>query len=457
MGAETKHRVLTRPIRWLSVALLGCVLFNAALVVGLAARGEPVVDAIKATGPWQVWSLLADIGNDSWHAMARAHSRFEANPEGDLYDVFFVDHVKFQYPPSALLVFDLFPSSLYSGFDSLERGSPLNQLLGHLTRFAVLLTILLSVIIFYRSVRSRSKDHAPLGATVVRGTPLEIAMFVTLVAALGLSFYPLLTGHHLGQIQVFLGCLAAAAILAFQTQRPGLAGVCLGLCCLVKPQYAVVVLWGVFRRELRFVGCFLAVLGAGSALALAQYGWANHLSYFNVLTSISAHGEAFWPNQSLNGLLHRWLENGDAVNWQEHSFAPYHPVVYFATLASSIAILAVALWPYGLRRVQADALDLSLALLAATIASPVAWEHHYGVLLPIFAIAVAPIVRARPGRSTAVLLVVAYVLSASVLLKPEYVFANRWTGVLGANLFFGAATLFALVFMARARIHRVPA
>jgi hypothetical protein len=59
-----------------------------------------------------------------------------------------------------------------------------------------------------------------------------------------------------------------------------------------------------------------------------------------------------------------------------------HRLVRAATFATSALLLGWALWP---RRGPARADDLAIAALAATAASPIAWEHHYGVLLPIFA------------------------------------------------------------------------
>ena len=53
-------------------------------------------------------------------------------------------------------------------------------------------------------------------------------------------------------------------------------------------------------------------------------------------------------------------------------------------LLSSVAILVLAFVPWGALRRPLDAnFDLSAVLAAATMASPVAWEHHYGVFLPI--------------------------------------------------------------------------
>src|SRR5690606_38962435 len=131
----------------------------------------------------------------------------------------------------------------------------------------------------------------------------------------------------------------------------------------------------------------LVALPAG-ILSLGIFGLAEHLDYLSVLSYISRHGEVYWPNQSMNGLLNRLLVDVNPLKWSYTDFAPFHPVVYFGTLVSSIALLVLAL---GYRprwaRPPSDAvapeakrtesgLGLCTAVMVLTIAAAVAWEHH---------------------------------------------------------------------------------
>lgn len=59
-------------------------------------------------------------------------------PPGDLYKVFFSNHVKFQYPPSSLMVFNLFPPSMTELVDG-EISERLRQWLSWLSRAAVMM------------------------------------------------------------------------------------------------------------------------------------------------------------------------------------------------------------------------------------------------------------------------------------------------------------------------------
>ena len=62
----------------------------------------------------------------------------------------------------------------------------------------------------------------------------------------------------------------------------------------------------------------------------------------------------------------------------------------------------------------APVLDLLIVIVSVTIASPVAWTHHYAVLLPVFAVAVpATLGAAALGRSRYLLLGVSYLLIAN--------------------------------------------
>jgi hypothetical protein len=183
--------------------------------------------------------------------------------------------------------------------------------------------------------------------------------------------------------------------------------------CLVKPQYGVLVVWGAMRRQWRFVWAAAVTGGAGLAASVWLFGFANHLDYLRVLSFISRHGESFYANQSVNGLLNRLLGNGNSLSFEPNAFAPYHPVVYAVTTAGSLAFLGLGL--FGPRRPEGrgSALDFGTAALAATLASPVAWEHHYGILIPLYAVLFGDLCRAPRRRWGLALLGISYALTGN--------------------------------------------
>jgi hypothetical protein len=91
----------------------------------------------------------------------------------------------------------------------------------------------------------------------------------------------------------------------------------------------------------------------------------------------------------------------------------FTPLVYYGTLATSILILGAAL----LRRRRANdpgrVLDFCTMVLSLTIASPIAWEHHYGVLLPIMAVLFATVLGNRTRTAG---LALCYVLAANLFI-----------------------------------------
>ncbi len=232
--------------------------------------------------------------------------------------------------------------------------------------------------------------------------PPTSLLAVDLVRALVPRYHP---KHVLNAIS-----LAAVLLWLIARDRPGPAGVAAGLLAVVKPHYAVLLLWGLLRRQWRFALAGLAAIAAVLAVSIPRYGLANHLDYLAVLAHVGR-----FLNQSVNGLLHRALNTGDALAWDYRALAPFHPAVFAGTTAASVLLLACALWPPRAPLGRAGRpIDLAIALLAATMASPVAWEHHYGVLLPVFALA-WPVLARWPvaGRPTRVLLAASYVLASN--------------------------------------------
>lgn len=448
-------RGTTSPTRWIAFALVASLASATITVLGLVALGEPFGRAFEATAPAHSRHLLGGSETtDSWGIMLAAYQRRHASSGAALYAPFHDGSLKFQYPPSSLLILDVLPSSQPGPGVAIVAGQPtvqgsLRVVTGLASQLATIGLILGSVLLFELSVRRLRLDS---------GSRRERALRCVLAFALGCCYYPVVKGHSLGQIQVFLNGLAALSILAALLGRDALAGAALGLCSLVKPQCGLVLLWSVARGRWRFTTGFVAVAAVGLMLAVARYGWRDHVDYLSVLVQIASHGEVYWANQSVNGLFHRFLGNGDPREFSPWAYAPSNDLVNLATTLSSVALLLVALWP---RYPRGDSsrrahLDLLIAIVMATMAAPVVWEHHYGVLLPVFAAATPPLLmgtfRQRPAKLA---LLLAFVATGSAVLRPELFFANRWTGLLGSHLFFGGLVLLAVMVLARQSIGRV--
>jgi alpha-1,2-mannosyltransferase len=151
-------------------------------------------------------------------------------------------------------------------------------------------------------------------------------------------------------------------------------------------------------------------------------------------------------------LLQRWFGNGNAIKFQSRGLPPYHPVVYYATLVSSLVFVGLALFYPAEPGQRGRTIDLAAVICAATLASPIAWEHHYGAFFPAFAVAVSTLMRGN--RASAWLLLLSYLLMANELTRRELVFTDRWIGLLGSHIFFGAVLLYGILLAARSRAER---
>ena len=258
---------------------------------------------------------------DSWAPMGAALDHLDSGDPRRLYDaVLFEQRIKFQYPPTSLLA-----------LEALRRvsGARLPLVLNVLTWVAVLVTAIAAGLLLRA------------GAGGGRGTSLFL-----LGLAGTIVFYPVVKAYTLGQIQAWITALLALMLLAWVAGRRALAGVLLGLVCLVKPHFALVGVWALLRHQYRFAAAAAATAALGLAGSLAHYGLAHHLNYLPALSFLARHGESFYPNQSMNGLLHRLLFTGNNVEWIGDAFAPFDTTVFAGTAISAAAIVALALfWP----------------------------------------------------------------------------------------------------------------
>jgi hypothetical protein len=399
------------------------------------------------TGPALIVTdyLRGTSGNDSWLPINEAYDFARFHPDRPLYDtLFFEQRLKFQYPLTALLPWYALKSDAAARGLAVARISE-DALVTALSWLSVLATVLISMAIFRRARREAFPED-----TARPSVGTEAALLV-----LGLTFYPLLKGYEVGNVQVWLDALFAAAFLLWMRGAEVASGALLGLCTLVKPQLGILLLWGVLRRRWKFAGAFLAIGLLGALAAVLLFGVSQNLGYLPVLSYIARHGEAFYANQSVNGLLNRLLFNGNSLKWNAHAYAPYAPLVYAGTLVSSLVVLALGLAARPPRTAAGRGADFALAALASTMASPVAWEHHYGILLPIFAF-LWPTMRAAfpDGRWALAALAASYVVASNAFSITNRVAHVPVLNVVQSYLFASAVAVFVLLWILRRSLQR---
>jgi alpha-1,2-mannosyltransferase len=427
----------------LTRALAIVLVLNAFVFSGLLWLASPAGEVgnppvrIKETVLNHTWDVLhARGGDDSWGIISAALDYAQKPHATPLYtEIFFNRHIKFQYPPTALFAvagMRLIDPARIRVDDNYQSPPPsLDDMLGLV--FLAMLAFATAALFELRLRQTQAFVNCSGGQVAVR---------LVLVAAFTLTFYPAVKAFTLGQIQVWINGLFALALLCWMAERRATSGALVGLICLIKPHYGVFLLWAALRREWGFmVACAVAgVIGLGASIAV--YGFADHVDYVRALSFMSQHGESYYPNQSMNGLLNRLMSVAEAALYGNleffvDRFPPFNWWVYGGTMLAAAVILLMALFHHQRDRT----IDFCTMAVSATVASPIAWEHHYGILLPVFAVLLAT---APAGRGRLVWLAASYVL-ASAFLPATNLLAPTVLNVAQSYLFLAALVLLVLL------------
>jgi hypothetical protein len=119
-------------------------------------------------------------------------------------------------------------------------------------------------------------------------------------------------------------------------------------------------------------------------------------------------------------------------------------------LASIAFVLLPLLVAFVRRDRAANFFDFGAAALCFTLASPVAWEHHYGIMLPLFVGLLGFALQdgwPESRRTTLPLLTLAWVLSAGLYVAVDLLSTSP-LNFLQSYLFFAALLLLFLLLRA---------
>jgi len=428
------------------------LVFNAFAVNGVLWLTAPAITYPNAsTAPFDetvlkhTWDTLRGRGcDDSWGIMAFALDYAQSSHTTPLYtELFFNRKLKFQYPPSSLFTIAAMfrlagPEHVRTAECQVFDLPTLNDILGWLF---ILMTAASSAALLEIGLRQRQ---------TAAGSRAVLAARSAVVIGLTLTFYPVVKAYSLGQMQVWINGLFALALLGWVLGAKASSGLLIGLMCLVKPHYGLFLLWAALRGEWRFTAACASALTVGVAGSVAAFGWASNVDYLSVFWYLSQHGETYYPNQSVNGLLNRFMELSDPVAYEslefnDNGFPPFNRWVYGGVLATSVLFLSTALLRRSTEGDPDRKLDFCTMALSTTIASPIAWEHHYGILLPIYAVL---LVSAIGDRGRLVCLAVSYVLISNFIPATNLLAHTIWN-VAQSYLFVGALIVLVLLHGSR--------
>jgi hypothetical protein len=368
--------------------------------------------------------LTGDLGLDSSGCMDPAWDALHAGKP--VYETVLFNHVaKFQYPISSLLIYSLASVFGVSGAVFIKA----------IVLLSLPATLLLCGELFLSALAGAER--------FTRNQRLFIRLSIFVI---GLLFYPVVKAAELGQLQMLLAFLWTLTLYLWMRNRQELSGCCMALLCVVKPQFVVFLIWALLRRHWRFFIPMLALTLVTQLASIVLFGWHNEVEYLTVVSYLSHHGEVFYPNQSVNGVLQRLMNTADSLTWDALGFPPFNSVVYAGTAVSSAVFLAAGLFLPVLRRWRDSNLDIIFFGLVATVASPIAWEHHYSYFLPAAVYMMALFFardRALPIAFQAGFLVLSIALPGLLPLAH-----TRWSILISYEFFAGLSLLLSLTFLA---------
>jgi alpha-1,2-mannosyltransferase len=216
-----------------------------------------------------------------------------------------------------------------------------------------------------------------------RGVRLNWHTMLAVIAAV-LFCYPLLKGYSLGNAQTYLSFEFALMLLLWDRGQEAAGGMVGALLAFVKPQYVLLLIWMVVRKRWNATIAFLATSLVLVVVSTLIFGWHNNLDYIHVLAGLSKKAQSHFANQSMFGTLNRAIGNGENISYTPLLYTPFVKWIYLTTVATALVLLGtVLLFPWG--RLLGTAGDLGAIGIVSVAASPMAWEHHYGIIVGVLA------------------------------------------------------------------------
>ncbi len=424
--------------RWAAavVVAMACVeLLNSARIFAAARQPRQFPYDYVSRGVWSAGAYVRPPNTRSWDMTGPIDAGLHlVRGESNLYDKYSIDSINYAYAPSAAVFMVPF------GWIAEKAGRDRAVMVADVTwRLCALACMVLSAGIVGGG---RGGKRAWLAAMLMLA-----------------AFYPLRWMLMCVQVQALITLALVAGVVAYGRSRDALAGVLIGLACCLKPHYGLLVLFGLIRKRYRFAAALCGSAAVVVAISLAMVGPQAWETFLRDVAPGHAQGYGFHPNQTLNGLVHRWLgHRTDCV------VAEATPAVRVAGVVSLVVFGGLAIWPRRgsttagapADRFLVRATDIGIALLGATLANPIAWEHYYAWTIVLFcALAAIALRLPRPGPFVAVL--AAGYLLLGTYFKPFEQFASGPASLVNSAGLAGAVLLLAAAWYGQIRLGRLGA
>lgn len=310
----------------------------------------------------QLVKLFAHVqqGTDSWEPMLKSLDYFHAHPELPIYQAKLYD----------TLIYSLVSLLPLAALEKLGiTGDRMLRLLAWASWLAVWLVGVVSALLASRLLS-------------LKGAKLSISSIISLFVGC-IFFYPLLKGYTVGNAQTFLTLGFTLLIYLWTTGREKSSSIVVAALAMVKPQYVLILFWMAVRKRWGAFWSGMIFAAVMFLISIMVFGLHNNLDYLSVLAGLSHKAQSHYANQSMFGTLNRMIFNGENLDYHPYVYTSYVPWIYYATIASSLLLVGLALfYPWG--RFRGTTADIANMGIVSVAASPMAWEHHYGIVFPIF-------------------------------------------------------------------------
>jgi hypothetical protein len=202
----------------------------------------------------------------------------------------------------------------------------------------------------------------------VRGLP-ERRRSEPVLAGLAVLFMAKFYAHELtlGQTNILLGCLLAAALLAVQIDQPVVAGALIGAAAFVKPYALILLPWLAFTYGMSAAMSSGVVVIVGLLLPIVRYGWSGNLQllaeWYRTVSASTVPNLTSADNVSMAAMWAKWLGPGGLAAG----------MAAFSSLAA-LALVATV-WLRRLRVNSPDYLEFALLMILIPLISPQGWDY----------------------------------------------------------------------------------
>jgi hypothetical protein len=210
------------------------------------------------------------------------------------------------------------------------------------------------------------------GVLLISGVVPVKARPVTFIAGVAcLWFWHSVTfSVQLGQLDGWIVLLLALSMVAVQRGAWRVAGVGIGLATLLKISPALLLMYGILKRQWGYVGVAITTITLGLLVALIPQRGGDLATFVTRIAPSLSDGSIHIQNQSLGA----WLARLAATNPQFLAFSI--GIGYWRTIGLLIAgcLMLLVWWKY--RTTSLSATELGVVILIALLAGPITWDHY---------------------------------------------------------------------------------